>query len=132
MLSCFQLAGYLDASERVGLGDAGYQLTTSVLTPYQRTQTEPQRRYQRCHIRTRVGVERSIGQLKNFGRSCLNKMTYVPEKCSNMIMVVVCLFNLKKMSQLPDVRDVPPSRLPARNNQTPAQYRNTIANTFFS
>lgn len=82
-----------------------------------------------------MGIERSIGQLKNFGRATLNKMAYTPDKCSNQILTVVCLFNIKKLCQLtdnPNRDNIPPSRLPNLNNQTPAQYRDEIANTFFA
>jgi hypothetical protein len=46
------------------LGDSGYACKTFLLTPYLRTQTTHEARYNSAHKKTRCAVERSKGQWK--------------------------------------------------------------------
>lgn len=80
------------------LGDGGYKLETFMLTPYRNPETNEERHFNRCHIRTRNTVERLFGVWKNrfpclaFGlRTEINTTMTVIVACA--VMHNICINN---------------------------------------
>jgi nuclease HARBI1 len=85
------------------LGDSGYPLKPFLMTPYNAPVTNPQRRYNSAHKRTRVVVEQTFGQWKRRFQ-CLHSEIRSPN--ANFICAIICvcaiLHNIAKRRNLPD------------------------------
>lgn len=88
------------------LGDSGYALAPTLLTPLESPQTSRERRYNRSHKITRSSVERAIGIWKaRFG--CLNHklngcLPFSPARSSTVVCATAVLHNLARERNLPD------------------------------
>ncbi|XP_055839189.1 putative nuclease HARBI1 [Episyrphus balteatus] len=90
----------MDLQGGVILGDGGYPGSKILLTPFRisATLSEPERRYNRSHIRTRNHIERLFGQIKNKFRCYFNgiQLNYGTAKAS--IVAICILHNISKDS----------------------------------
>jgi hypothetical protein len=79
-----------------------------ILTPLRTPVTVAERHYNRCHIKTRNCVERTIGILKNrFG--CLStKLRYQPEVVGNIVVACCILHNLAVLNREPNTYEPDP------------------------
>lgn len=76
------------------LGDNGYPCSRYLLTPLLNPITEPERRYNRAHIRTRNVVERSFGILKNRFRCFFNGIQLNLDTAKAAIVALAVLHNI--------------------------------------
>lgn len=137
---------YLKNSNHLCLADSAYEQSTSVMTPFQRPQTAAQKSYQYAHVRTRVSVERSLGQWKNQQRALLNKLNVSPEKGCHIIITSACIYNISKLSRAELIRiweqltgqnpshnlNTTRTRIPQPASDNGAEYRTLLANTCFA
>ena len=140
------LKGILEQDPGQGflLGDSGYALSPTLLTPFANPSTPPEVKYNKIHSSVRSAVERSIGKLKNRWR-CLHKsggaLQYEPSKCCLVIHTCILLENLCISLGLedPEIDDEEDdeSRDPVLDGQHPnqtrigAQKRTEVMNSLF-
>ncbi|KAK5642226.1 hypothetical protein RI129_000731 [Pyrocoelia pectoralis] len=89
------VAARFEAGEYGGLlvGDSGYALSPSLMTPLLQPRTQGERRYNRAHILTRNIVERTFGVLKKRFQILQKEMRFHPTKCGNIIVASCVLHN---------------------------------------
>ena len=81
------------------LGDRGYGIQPYLLTPFRpdSVSTQPQRRYQRAHVKTRNTIERAFGLWKARFR-CLDAsggaLQFKPSRCCTIITATAVLHNV--------------------------------------
>lgn len=75
------------------VGDSGYALSPSLMTPVLNPGTQGERRYNRAHILTRNIVERTFGVLKKRFQILEKGMRFHPAKCGNIIVASCVLHN---------------------------------------
>ncbi|XP_052224845.1 putative nuclease HARBI1 [Dreissena polymorpha] len=93
-----RIKGHLDATANVVLlGDSGYALSPSLLTPIMNPRSQQEERYNRRHKRGREVVERGFGILKSRFR-CLHRsggvLPYKPHQCAALFVACCRLHNL--------------------------------------
>ncbi|XP_052282277.1 putative nuclease HARBI1 [Dreissena polymorpha] len=93
-----RIKGHLDVTANVILlGDSGYALSPSLLTPIRNLHTQQEERYNRRHKRGREVVERAFGILKSRFR-CLHRsggvLPYKPHQCAALFVACCRLHNL--------------------------------------
>ncbi|KAL0851864.1 hypothetical protein ABMA28_000160 [Loxostege sticticalis] len=87
------------------LGDSGYPLRSTLLTPIIETEPDsPQRYYTELHCRVRNTVERCIGVLKSRWRCLLvdRKLHYHPTTAGFITNACVVLHNIANAARLPE------------------------------
>jgi hypothetical protein len=117
------------------LADGGYPCLRCLLTPLRNPITPEERRYNRCHIKTRNVVERTIGILKNRFRCLYHKLHYRPEKVGNIVVACailhnLCLFFKDEWDYLPDPNPVNFDNMHV-NNPAGNAHRQHLINNFF-
>ena len=127
------------------LGDRGYGIQPYLLTPFRPDDvtTEPRRRYQRAHTKTRNTIERAFGLWKARFR-CLDTsggaLQFDPSRCCNITLATAVLHNMCIVDKtaLPANVDVPPqesasaSQLLPQNNVAGVSVRDRLINNVFS
>jgi hypothetical protein len=98
--------------------------------------TTAERNYNRCHIKTRNTVERTIGILKNRFSCLANKLHYKPEFVGNIVVACCVLHNIAVLNKEPltyepdDYANEPNEHVGA---DAPGNaYRRTLIDTFFA
>ncbi|XP_018007920.1 putative nuclease HARBI1 [Hyalella azteca] len=78
------------------LGDSGYPLEPSLMTPFANPASPAEEEFNRCHTRTRTIIEQTFGVLKSRFR-CLHKsggnLQYDPLKCAKITAACLLLHN---------------------------------------
>ncbi|XP_041971331.1 putative nuclease HARBI1 [Aricia agestis] len=134
------------------LGDSGYALRPTMMTPILNTEPDsPQRYYSDLHCRARNTVERCIGLLKSRWRCLLvdRKLHYHPTTAGLIVNACVVLHNICNAARMPVTPLTPqeeeneinmqispetPARLPARRDHLAAgeSVRNTLVERLWS
>ncbi|CAH2015864.1 unnamed protein product [Acanthoscelides obtectus] len=81
------------------LGDSGYGISPSLLTPFRQPQTESERRYNRLHSKERVVIERVFGQLKQRFPILANRIRLPIRNVPKIIICCAILHNISKYLQ---------------------------------
>jgi hypothetical protein len=79
-----------------------------LLTPLRAPVTAAERRYNRCQIKTRNIVERTIGILKNRFGCLFTKLRYQPEMVGNIVVACCILHNLAILHNEPNTYEPDP------------------------
>ncbi|XP_055589422.1 putative nuclease HARBI1 [Uranotaenia lowii] len=123
------------------LGDAGYPLKPYLITPFRVPSSSNVSRFNEVHSKTRLIVERSIGQLKNVFRCLLGarQLHYKPSKATQIVNVCCALHNLRikynvvqdidQTSQEPENEE---EFIDSSNDSTAEGVREEIMNSMFS
>ena len=83
------------------LGDSGYPCKPFLLTPYLRTQTRQEMRFNRAHKVTRCAVERTIGQWKRRFHCLHSEIRLSPSRTCRTIVACGVLHNFAKDNNVP-------------------------------
>jgi hypothetical protein len=79
------------------LGDSGYPLRPWLMTPVLNPANRHEQGFSDAHMRTRIIVERSFGNLKSRFR-CIDTsggtLLYTPKKCCDIVVAVIVLHNI--------------------------------------
>jgi hypothetical protein len=107
-----------------------------ILIPLRTPVTLSERRYNRCHIKTRNFVERTIGILKRRFGCLANKLRYDPQMACNIIVACCVLHNLailhnEPLTFEPDPQAFEPIEYIANNGPGNA-YRRGLIDIFFN
>ncbi|XP_041458998.1 putative nuclease HARBI1 [Lytechinus variegatus] len=82
--------------EGVILGDSGYPQRSWLMTPFRNPQTPAERAYNRSHMRGRVVVEQTNGQIKKKFPCLRRGLRVEPKKACTIIVACTVLFRLSK------------------------------------
>ena len=88
------------------LGDSGYALKPWLITPLKDPSTPQQRRFNRCHKKTRSLIERAFGILKSRWRILDHtggRMCYLPDKVAKIFLSCSILHNICRRNGTPIV-----------------------------
>lgn len=96
-LANMQHRGYL-------VGDSGYPCLPYLMTPLRNPKTDPERRYNRAHARTRNVVERTYGLMKR-RFPCLLHLRSKLENSKAVIVAVAILQNVAILNRDPQPED---------------------------
>lgn len=108
------------------LGDRGYSIQPYLLTPFRpdSVSTQPQRKYQKAHTKTRNTIERAFGLWKARFR-CLDisggALQFEPSRCCTIITATAVLHNMCILDNTPlPIYDEQPPQEPDLVNEVPA------------
>ncbi|XP_030850346.1 putative nuclease HARBI1 [Strongylocentrotus purpuratus] len=82
--------------EGVLLGDSGYPQRSWLMTPFRNPQTHAERTYNRAHMRGRVVVEQTNGQIKKKFPCLRRGLRVKPKKACQIIIACTVLYRLSK------------------------------------
>jgi nuclease HARBI1 len=105
------------------LGDTGYALQPYLMVPFRKPATQPQKRFNIAHRRTRVVVEQTFGQWKRRFHCLHAEIRFPdPEFICQVITVCAVLHNIAKTRNLPENFD--DQDIPEENNDDVADDEN--------
>ncbi|KAK9980706.1 hypothetical protein ABG768_000296, partial [Culter alburnus] len=78
------------------LGDSGYPCRSWLMTPFRNPAGDAQERYNTALTKTRVIIERTIGQLKRRFHCLHGELRLEPARAGRVIIACVVLFNISK------------------------------------
>ncbi|XP_022104606.1 putative nuclease HARBI1 [Acanthaster planci] len=90
------------------IGDTGYPLRQWLMTPILDPTSNAERHYNRCHRRTCVRIEQTIGQLKKKFPCLSVGLRAHPERACRFIRACCVLFNLSKTFGEPEIEEYEP------------------------
>uniref|UniRef100_A0A8C1LQH5 DDE Tnp4 domain-containing protein n=1 Tax=Cyprinus carpio TaxID=7962 RepID=A0A8C1LQH5_CYPCA len=78
------------------LGDSGYPCRSWLMTPFRNPVGDAQERYNTAQTKTRVIIERTLGQLKRRFHCLHGELRLEPARAGRVIIACVVLFNISK------------------------------------